>query len=342
MLGIWMSGCGADVGNTRVVEALPVGDTLKPRIIPLDEEWMRPQAIQNLCDRHLVVVDDRPKGIFRVFRLPGLEPAFEWANQGRGPEEFPSISSFTSMVDGCELLLVHPSLNTLARYTLKEAKFVDHTPQTLAYRQQTQLLNGILRVNDSLYVIDYQITDGANREFAAITLGNKDTLFTFGSYPEPFQGTREARNEIRRRWWSELAAKPDGSKLAAFYSRHDAFRFFDAHGRLLEEVKVTDPYHSDTQRSDDYTYRRLVAATDDLIVVAALNGTADDLDDPAFRMKIEVWDWEGNPLHRFAFDRHFQNFAISEEHQKLYAIPYPPEGELHEYDLSLVFRRDGG
>src|SRR5690625_3882537 len=133
------------------------------------------------------------------------------------------------------------------------------------------------------------------------------------------------------------AAKPDGERLAAFYLHQNKLKIFDNTGNEVHKIAIHDPYVTfDKSGESSYVYRSSIYATDTFIYVLAPNVPSNEaMDSPEFIQPfLEIWDWEGNQLQRFRFDRLITDFSVSEKQGKVYAISVFEMNKIFEYDLS--------
>ena len=126
---------------------------------------------------------------------------------------------------------------------------------------------------------------------------------------------------------------PDGKRFAAFYSRFKRWRLFDASLNLISEVDVRiDPYEADAAlevAEQPIYYIGQPYATDEYIYVLCSNkNTSKD-----GRSELQVWDWEGNAVACYTFDRRLSLMAICEKYGRIYAIDNQVEDQMFVYDL---------
>lgn len=70
-------------------------------------------------------------------------------------------------------------------------------------------------------------------------------------------------------------------------------------------------------------------ATDEYIYVLCSNkNTSKD-----GRSELQVWDWEGNAVACYTFDRRLSLMAICEKYGRIYAIDNQVEDQMFVYDL---------
>lgn len=328
-----MYSCNDTPKYVEKIQALPIDTTIHAEVIPIEAELLKPTHIENINDNYLVIIDEKPKGIFQVFSLPNIDFLYSWGQKGRGPNEF-SMTSFTSInVHKNQLIL--DMLEGVHCYTITDTALVFDQKLLLSYKNQRAPLNGIVRLNDSIYIIEYGMGLNTETEFMALSPDETTPLFTFGKYPE----THLQRDERYQAYSKVGVAKPDGSKFAAFYLYHNRFKIYDNKGSILKKVIINDSYlPADVMSKKKFVYRGFIHASDNYIYVFAPNTTEKEMfDNPqSFRPMIEIWDWSGEQISRFKLDKSVHQFTISEKYRKLYAFSIFEVYEIYEYDLSEI------
>lgn len=314
------------------VEALSVESALYSKIISIEgkTELYNPQSLLNINDAYLVVLDLRDKGIFQVFEIPSLEFLYSWGRQGGGPDEFETVFFPSVNVSDDMLILYDPGRQRLRYFTVKENEIIRVKEHPISHIHQRQPLNGLRRLNDSLYVAFSHWTEFPDKEFVALKPGNDEVLFTFGEYPDMSMEPQQ-----RYQSYSKFtASKPDGTKLIAFYGRHNLFKIFDRNGLKIKKV-IVDDRSLPPNVSNEFIYRISAYATDSYIYTLALNAIEKDImqNPELLRPTIEIWDWEGMQVSRHELDRLITHFTVCENLGKLYGLSVYSMHEIYEFDL---------
>lgn len=318
-----------------IVDALIIESSLKGNVIPLDgrTEIFNPRGIANIDDNYLLIIDQREEGIFQVFKIPELEFLYSWGRRGRGPNEFQSHSFLSINTKNDQLILYDLSYRTLQMYKVseKELKLLEQT--SLYHDYQKQPLNRILRINDSLYVARSHWTEFPNKEFVALRPDKNEPLYIFGEYPDMLLEPEERYNS----YGIILAAKSDGSRFVSFYGGHNRFKIFDNQGDLIIQVRINDKSISDRSESN-IIYRVHAVASDEYIYTLSLNTTEENIIKYPDEVKpiLEIWNWDGEQIHRSMFDRLVTHFTVSEYYGKLYALSVYEMNKIFEYDIPDV------
>ena len=318
----------------RVEEALAFSDSLLPsKVYELDmkESLYNPVRIENINDEYLLVLEFLKEDFFRVFQLPEMNYLYAWGVNGRGPGEFQTIP-MNLQVDGDTIIPYDGISRSLKYLTVNDSTLEYVGEKELRYEGQWEPLNRIVRMNDSLYFADYGSgMEETNAEHIAFQ-PNEDSLFTFGMYPE----TELEGFERYSKFMKTVAAKPDGSKFAAFYLKYNLLKIYDSEGKLKYQVEVQNPYVKDEK---DMRYRSIKAVSDSHIYALGLYESYENIyedRDTDLIPSLEIWDWEGNMIFRAPFDRLVHGFTISESNKKLYGFSSFSMSQIFEYDLSTV------
>lgn len=319
-------------------EVVSYSDTLKTNNVyslNSEESFYNPIQIENINDEYLLVSEYLREDFFRVFKLPEVNYLYAWGVEGRGPGEFqttPVYLQFNNQkvipYDAISKRLKFLSINDTALTYLEE--------QELRYEGQIEPLNRIVRMNDSLYFADYGSgLEETNAEHIAIEPDCMDSLFTFGSYPE----TELIGYERYFNFMKSSVAKPDGSKFAAFYLKHNLLKIYDVEGELKHQIEVQDPY---LEEKEDITFRSVKSVSNNFIYALGLYETTENVYESSeadLTTSLEIWDWKGKMLFRAQFDQIIHHFSVSEKNGKIYAISNYSMNQLYEYDISEILNK---
>jgi len=320
-------------GTDSQTEALPVEQTLKGTVLEFgnETELLNMKQMKVVNEQFLLVVDEKEEGIFQVFSVPDNKFLYEWGKKGRGPDEFIDYG-FNSIVgtNKNKVSIFKPTYAMVSSYAVTNESLVHKGDFSLSYENQPDLLNGLKRVDDSLFVVRNSSITEKNKEFVALEPGNKKPLFLFGQFPE--EGSDMAPLMKAQEYWALLAPRPDGTKMAVFYIYHNTFKILGKDGSLEKAIEVYDSNLASLDSDSRMLLRSIVETTDDYIYVFAPNATRAEMKDSEdFRPTVEIWDWEGNPVHRFKLDRPVHAFAVSEKYGKFYSYYIYKKNKI--YDL---------
>lgn len=327
--------------NNRVLinhDAVNVEDTLRlyNKIqLPDSSKILTPLRIINLQDEYLIVSEQRREDFFKVFDILDKRFMYEWGSTGEGPDQFRMTPVYIEAAE-TDLVIYLGITQELQFVSVTDSGMVKKQTQSLSYEGQLEPLNKVRRISDSLYFADYGTSfEQTDYEHIALKPDDDSPLFYFGNYPET-----DAEGFARYvRFTKENAVKPDGSKFAAFYSTQNEFKIYNTeNGELLTRVQISDNSvdQSEVNQSDRYLYRTTASASDDYIYVLSFNSPREKVfEGPEYisHSMLEVWDWNGNPVYRGAFDRLIHNFTISEQNSEIYAFSNESEEDILIYTI---------
>lgn len=328
-----------DPDQTKKISNLPTNDTLYVTNIynlPDTTHLLNPQSILNINDQYLVINEYLNSNFLKVFSIPDFSISYSWGREGRGPGEFMTPpTDLGTTEDG--IFLFDPLSQSLKTFSVTDSSLVLRDEQNLNYTGQLTPLNRISRINEELYFADYGgdnaiSPEHENYEHIALQPENKNPLFTFGTYPESeFKGFEKYAKHIKTNW-----SKPDGTLfVTAYISASNRVKIYNINGQLQKDIIVLDP--DSASYEDDYLFRTTKWASDNYIYFLGLYDSEKKIynaePDSIFKTYLEIWDWEGNPLSRYSFDRPILNFTVSEHLDKIYAYTLHADDKLFEYDL---------
>lgn len=331
-----------DPDGFEPVSALPFQAELTADKISVegDIELLNPFHILNADDEYLVITEERENDFLHVFNLPDLQFQYSWGQHGRGPDEFMFFPYYTNQKKK-ELHFYDAVVQQNRVFGIGETTLENIQESSLSYTgQMGSPLNGVLRLNDSLYIADYELPFGnAPHEYIALRPGETDSLFTFGDYP-----TTDLEDPDRYFHFKKTnVAKPDGSKFAALYFNHNKLKIFSNTGETLKAIKIQDPHLDEdiNDGEDSILYRNAGWASDSYLYFLGIYTSSDVFNengDSTYKPFLEIWDWEGQQLYRANFDRLIHTFTVSEEHGKLYGISKYDPHHIYEYDMSEIIK----
>lgn len=329
--------CNDSFENYETVQALPLKDTLKSDVFPSSIDLLNIRNVKNINDKYLVVSENKDHGIFNVFSLPNLDFLYSWGDQGKGPDEFSSLSFNSINVSNDQLILYEPTFAQLSYFVVTATGLIFEEKRPMSYIGQRNPLNFLKMLHDSLFIARipaYEHKVNTKHEFMALSPGENQPLFTFGSYPDT-----ELEPHIRNQKFSKnTVVKPDGSKILSFYRKYNILKIYNVKGTVLKKIKIDDPYIS-IKNDSEFIYRYEICASDKYIFALAANATEKELESTepnSFRPSLEIWDWDGIPIARYILDQPVHRFSISTEHNNLYGFSVFNTNEIYKFHLSGI------
>ncbi|MEX0598173.1 MAG: hypothetical protein WD512_16920, partial [Candidatus Paceibacterota bacterium] len=227
----------------------------------------------------------------------------------------------------------------LRHHTIGDNFLTHQKSVSLGYETQTDPLNRIKRINNTLYFADNAslLYEDNNKEFVALEPGIDSPQYFFGEYPDP-----EVESIEKSFLFSKSnTSNPSGTRFVAFYTKFNRFKIYNTDGNIIKDTFIEDEnLTSEDINKDGFLYRSAIWASNEYIYTIGYNGTNkqifEDFDE-TFRTFVEVWDWNGNLLNSMKFDRLIHNYTVSEKHNKIYAYSYLHEDKIFEYNLDDLF-----
>lgn len=334
--------CGNyEQNHIKTISDISISDTLYISSIhdlPDTTRLLNPLSALNINDQYLVISERISNNFLKVFSIPDLNILYSWGRQGRGPGEFMvAPTDLGPTEDG--VFLFDPLSQSLKTFLVTDSSLTLKDEQDLNYNGQVAPLNRISRINEELYFADYGgdnaiSTEDENYEHIALQPDNRDPLFTFGAYPESeFKGFEKYAKYIKTNW-----TKPDGTLfVTAYTSASNRVKIYDTDGQLQKDIIVSGIDFASDENEDDFLFRTIKWASDNYIYFLGFYESEEKIysqkPDTAYKTYLEIWDWEGNPVLRFSFDRPIMNFTVSEQLGKIYGYTLHSDDKLFEYDL---------
>jgi len=336
----------------KKVESLAYADTIKvTNTVKLGDSlnlYLRiPREMLVLNDHYLIVTELTPENFIHVFKLPGIKYLYSWGVNGKGPDEF-QLPPGDYFVDGENRLSIYDfALGEVRFYEVTDTSLVQAaTATSLRYEGQFNYLDKIIRLNDSLYVANYDETPMRVPEFEHIALkpDNDKIISKFGNYP-----ATDLEDDLKYfAYRKNNIAKPNGAGFASFYSYFNRLKIYDESLNLIKDVEVIDKTVEENSitpnnknSSEWIIYRYPVWASGRYIFTLALNESSEQVwkdPDSSLKTSFEIWDWQGNQLYRAGFDRKISDFTVSEKSRKIFAIGAEPFDEVVVYDISEILK----
>jgi hypothetical protein len=336
----------------KKVEALEFSDTLKVleklNLTESDSLFIRsPRRMFTVNDHFLILTELEPENFIHVFNLPDLDYLYSWGVNGKGPDEFQFPPGDFFVNEGNRFSIYDFAMGQIRYFQVSDTSIVKAADaKSMRYSGQFNYLAGITRLNDSLYIANFDETpmNDPDVEHIAIKTDDATPVSKFGEYPRsdvegPGKLSLFAKTNITR---------PDGSSFASFYSNFNRFKIYNSDFKLIKDVEVYDlsvPDHNVSQTVDNperIIYRYVRWASDELIFTHGMNETSENLWDnpiPSLTTFFEIWDWDGNQLFRAHFDRRVIRFAVSDNLEKIYALGEDPFEEIYVYDISEILQK---
>lgn len=325
LMSLMLYGCSGSDKQKTVTEFMVSGD-LTAEVVSVPVPYLVPRYM-GISGDYLFVYKEREENLFSLFSLPDLEHLATVGQRGKGPHDFNLLDtrSFQITPDGFHVI----DANLNAR------KEVEIDRESLKVKSSKQIFgqglasNGFYPMGKGRYVTFTQ--PDSDKEYVLYDESTGDFSLVDIEYPHWQDIPKEIPAFMT--YARTCVPHPDGKRFAAFYSRFKRWRLFDASLNLISEVDVRIvPYEADAAlevAEQPIYYIGQPYATDEYIYVLCSNkNTSKD-----GRSELQVWDWEGNAVACYTFDRRLSLMAICEKYGKIYAIDNQVEDQMFVYDL---------
>ena len=319
--------------NKYIIENFPVNDSLIFITKPITCNLLRATKIIT-TNKNLIVFDFQENDIFKVFELPTEKFLFSYGKTGKGPKEFNCVYGKTLMPIGDDFVFQDMlKLKTVAigNNTLNVIK-----EQWL--KPQSNPINGLVRLNDSLIIIDANKND--KFENTCLNLNNDNEIYNFNINDDDLNIGHNSKKE--QAYIKASTTKPDGSKIAIFYIYLNEFKIFNNHFELMKKIYINnkrlDNKFSIKNFQDNIIYNGCPYSTNKYIFVVNPNCSRNTInkDINNYKPEISVWDWNGNPIAHYKINKAISCLAISEQYQKIYAVSLSDMNSIFEVKIPKI------
>lgn len=263
----------------------------------------------------LVAYEAKQDSMFSFWKLPQCEFLFRNGVKGRGPTEFLTLDrTYGETLDGFQVFEMQTnrvkqvSVDASGRFQVSADKVLP---------TEKRMLNRFLFLKENTWCF---LADDEDSEYTI--LKEDGETISVGAYPKDLLPKRP--EELNRFVYNKLTvANPSGDKFAAFYAYAKLCRIYSYEGELLQETLLEKPTQSVENRKA--CYASFPYATDAYIYILTTGTDQQPV--------LEVWNWQAEPVARYGLDKTVSAFAVSEEHQTLYAVCNDVEGVIYTYKL---------
>lgn len=313
-----------------VVEFFPINDHLVSKVVEIPVTMAMALKII-VTENNLIVYDHAKTNFLKVFELPTIQFLCSWGHFGKGGDGVKTFDFGTLKAEGNNFRFVDFLKYQTAVVQHDSIKII----RSQWLRTKVEPLNGLIKINDSIYVFNRTSED--KFEHTLFNSNNNKQTFNFGDFNDRYKIDKFfIRNQFYQK---RTVAKPDGERMAVFYTIFNKFKLYDNYGNLIKEIRIKN---SDIETPIDLKnpmnntiYNAETIATNNFIAVLNPNISAEE----SSRNKkfsnptISIWNWNGNPIAKYQLDRPICSFAISEKTQKIYAVSSMVKNEIFEFNL---------
>ena len=254
---------------------------------------------------------------------------------GKGPHEFlapgqqlTSINkkSMAWIIDfyknDLSLLDISKSINTKNNTIIKSLNF----PNKLRNLKQSVI------TKDSLLISGISDVSLFGR-FVSYNLTSNNFNF-FGELPKKNRDSR-----LKEKLYGFISSiSPDQSKFVVAMHYFNRLEIYDSKAKLTKVIgeslnktnKISDRDISNGKLIDQYSG---IYSTNSYIFALKLD-VLEEAEAKDKEIYVEVFDWDGNPVHKFILSDYAQGVAYDEDDKILYTVNYWTHGNITKYDLS--------
>lgn len=326
IIGCALFSCSRNPEVKRIIDGVVPTDSISMRQVEIGTELLMPENIFVVKDK-LVIYQSKADKLFTVFPLPFTGHSYAAGCTGRGPDEFIRID-VRSIVPYGDVFKVADADGMLKEVAIDSGRVdvISKTKMNLnqPYNGAFEMKDCYINMNQADEKYEYVISDKKTGEMSHVcpypdwaSAGSSANIATYMKYTVPH---------------------PDGDRLAAFYTYFRKVRIIDQSGKILRDITLdftggTGAYEPATASSYN-AYCFYPTATGDYI---AVNYYDQKLNGPRKKTtEIQIWNWDGELLHRLICDKQFMRFTIDFDSGILFAVPAHDARHLYIADLSGI------
>lgn len=330
-------GCSNNMYNGTVVTAFKNTGELVSNIQKTSVPVLLPRSMF-IVDNKLFIYREKEDKLFHIFNLPNLDYVCDVGNRGQGPDDFGHLDTRSFHVYKNRFNVLEATSNILKTVVFENDHLsVIHSEKMFQSKVSN---NGFYLLADSVY-----LTFGSLIDTQEYCLFDKNTgkAVNIGDYPQWTLRNVDQPHEVFITYLKSCVVHPNGKKFAAFYGRFKRLRIYDDSVNLLHEVDVKiEPYSVDIEkdiREQTVYYIGQPHATSNYIYALCSNSNG-NVSSATNDCELHIWDWEGNPVGCYKFDRKVSLMALSEAHNKIFALNNSVDNEIYIYDIPKLKNED--
>lgn len=278
--------------------------------------------------KHLVVYKQKENYLFDIFNLEPLEYLYSAGTIGTGPDDFGLLDARSFIPRKNEFSVLEAGSHVLKQIEITDKIKIVSTEKIF---EQHSASNGFYPLANNKYVMYGNIEDP--NEYYIFNKKNKK-MIAFGEYPQWTKNFKPFERFLLG--IKNCVTHPDGKLFAAFYGRMKHIRFYNDEGVLLHDISVNiSPFINNisSQNPEELaTFYLSPQATSKYIYVLCSNRLSRKESTTPIQ-ELQVWSWDGTPVISYKLNKPVSLIAISETHQKIYAIDQENENQIYTHTL---------
>jgi hypothetical protein len=324
LLFLTVCSCSNNTEKTSVVMVFGKKGELMASVKKIPEPVLLPRFMC-VANDYLFVYKEKEATLFEIFHLPEGTYLYSVGVRGQGPDDFGLLDSRSFQVSGNGFKVMEAGSNLLKTVEFENNQLnVSHAEKML----ENPSNNGFYPLADSIYLTLGNIGDLNEYNLLDSKTGN---ITKTGDYPQWAGANVTEPSQVFFTYLKSCVVHPDGRKFAAFYGRFKRLRIYDHSATLLHDIDVrTAPYS--TNPENQYVYYIGQPQTIGNYIYALCLNSKEHPDAPN-ACELQIWDWDGNPIACYKFDRKISLIALSEKYNRLFALNMAVDDELYVYDI---------
>ena len=278
---------------------------------------------------------------FLLFRKADNEFIKSYGTIGKGPNEFlgPGQQVITSngnllawIKDFYKNDLVLLDINAEGAFPEENTRIL----KRLKFPKSIPSLRQCFVTKDSLLVAGILEVKHYGR-FVSYDLASKETRF-FGELPDVKRNAQ--LKEMLYSFVSDI--RPDQSRYALAMHNFNRIEIYDSQGKTICIIgesfdRAKKIRNKDILQNNLIDYYTGIVATNQYIFALKIDGSAKNFTKEK-EVYVEVFDWDGNPVHRFILQEYAQGVAYDEDSKVLYSVNHWTHGNIYKYDISQFLK----
>ena len=316
----------SDSGKEKKITAFEETCELTAEVVTSSIPFLVPRYM-GISGDNLFIHKVREEKMFSIYSLPDLKHLGDDGRRGQGPHDFNLLDTRSFQITQDGFKVIDANLNMQKEVEIADGRLIVNKSKFLF--RKGMVSNGFYPFGEGRYVVFAQ-PDSKN-EFALFDENTGEFIPVEGEYPHWQEISKEAFAFMT--YLKTCVSHPNGKRFAAFYGRFKRWRLFDESLNMIKDIDVkVKPYQADAtlnpEKQPTYYIGQPYATDKHIYVLCSNKNTEKD-----GRSELQVWDWDGNALACYTFDRKLSLMAISEKYNKIYGVDNMIEDKIFVYNL---------
>ena len=254
--------------------------------------------------------------LFRYYSLDDLQFVLGGGRRGRGPDEFvtpPNVRSF--IVEGNGFNCISTPFTYMVHIEDNDLRIVRHESE-LDITLRSFGSNNFAKVAEDVYCVS-NANLGKNYEFVLFDKKGENARWV-SPYPN-WANVNLSEGQGFLTYVSTVVANPELKRFIVFYAYFRRVRMFDSEGKMIKDISVEFPFKFPQYepKSRVLAYSQIPYYDDKYIYLISLNGESSKKGEST---ELQIWNWNAEPVAILNLDKRLNQFTISQEKKRLYAI----------------------